>query len=180
MMITSQGLLHSEIMCNHFTHLLNNGDHNLQKNSLPSLKQTIFFLLTSVVSEQPDLLVIFFLMPSLFGLLPNTINAGVPQGSVIFPILFILFVNYLILSTPFTIHSFVDDAFLSSSFSFNTHDYTQGGIPLHRNISASLLTTDLIVIEKWDFLLLRHSSDRGRRGEDKVEHVFRAAGECRE
>ena len=79
----------------------------------------------------------------------NSINAGVPQGSVISPVLFILFINDLLTSTSSSIHSFVDDTFYSSSFSFNPNDHASTDIQLNRNILASLLSTDLTVIEKW-------------------------------
>ena len=79
----------------------------------------------------------------------HSINAGVPQGSVISPILFILFINDLLTSTSSNIHSFAGDTFLSSSFSFNPNYHTSTDIQLHRNISASLLSNDLTVIEKW-------------------------------
>ena len=82
----------------------------------------------------------------------HSINAGVPQGSVISPvlfILFILFINDLLTSTSSSIHSFADDTFLSSSFSFNQNDHATTDIQLHKNISASLLSNDLTVIEKW-------------------------------
>ena len=79
----------------------------------------------------------------------HSINAGVPQGSVISPVLFILFINDLLTSTSSSIHSFADDTFLSSSSSFNPNDHASTDIQLHRNISASLLSYDLTVIEKW-------------------------------
>ena len=79
----------------------------------------------------------------------HSINAGVPQGSVISPVLFILFINDLLTSTSSSIHSFADDTFLSSSFSFNPNYHASTDIQLHRNISASLLSNDLTVIEKW-------------------------------
>ena len=81
--------------------------------------------------------------------LHSIINAGVPQGSVISPVLFILFINDLLTSTSSNIHSFADDTFLSSSFSLNPNDHASTDIQLHRNISASLLSNDLTVIEKW-------------------------------
>ena len=79
----------------------------------------------------------------------HSINTGVPQGSVISPVLFILFINDLLTSPSYSIHSFADDTFLSSSFSFNPNDHPSTDIQLHRNISASLLSNDLTVIEKW-------------------------------
>ena len=47
---------------------------------------------------------------------PHSINSGVPQGFVISPILFILFINDLLSSTSSSIFSFADDTCLSSSF----------------------------------------------------------------
>ena len=97
-----------------------------------------------------------------YGFLSNlhSINAGVPQGSIISPVLFILFINDLLTSTSSSIHSFADDTFLSSSFSFNPNDHASTDIQLHSNISASLLSNDLTVIEKWgkDNLVLFNQS----------------------
>ena len=64
-------------------------------------------------------------------------------------VLFILFINDLLTSTSSSIHSFADDTFSSSSFSFNPNDHASTDIQLHRSISASLLSNDLTVIEKW-------------------------------
>ena len=79
----------------------------------------------------------------------HSINAGVPQDSVISPVLFILFINDLLTSTSSSIHSFADDTFISSSLSFNRNDHASTDIQLHTNISASLLSNYLTVIEKW-------------------------------
>ena len=79
----------------------------------------------------------------------HSINAGVSQHSAISPVLFILFINDLPSSTSSSIHSFIDDPFLTSTFSFNLNDHAFSVIPIHRNSSASLLSNDLTVIEKW-------------------------------
>ena len=60
-----------------------------------------------------------------------------------------LFITTPLTSTSSRIHSFADDTFLSSSFSFNPNDHASTDIQLHRNISASLFSNDLTNIEKW-------------------------------
>ena len=79
----------------------------------------------------------------------HSINAGVPQGSFISPVLVILFIHDLLTSMSSSIHSYADDTFLTSSFSFNPNDHASTDIQLHRKISALLLSNDLTVIEKW-------------------------------
>ena len=78
----------------------------------------------------------------------HSINAGAPQGSVISPVLFILFINDLLDSKSSSFHSFADDTLLSSSFSFNPNDHASTDVQLYGNISASLLLNGLTVIEK--------------------------------
>ena len=54
------------------------------------------------------------------------------------------------LTNPYSVpHLCLSSTFLSSSFSFNPNDHASTDIQLHRNISASLLSNDLTVIEKW-------------------------------
>ena len=79
----------------------------------------------------------------------HSINSGVPEGSAISPLLAILFINDLPISTSSSIHSFADDTFQSSKFSFVPNDHAPADCQLYRSISASLLSNDLTVIEKW-------------------------------
>ena len=80
---------------------------------------------------------------------PHYINSGVPQGSVISSVLFILFINDLLSSTFSSIFSFANDTYLSTSFSSNPQHLAYSNISPYRNTSASLLTNDLTNVEKW-------------------------------
>ena len=78
---------------------------------------------------------------------PHSINSGVPQGSAISPVLFILSINDLLSSTSSSIFSFADDTYLSSSFPSTPQHYGYSNISPYRNTSASLLTNDLANVE---------------------------------
>ena len=116
----------------------------LAKLPMFGLHHTLINWIGSFLSDRP-------IAARVDGFLSNlhSINAGVPLGSVISPVLFILFINDLHTSTSSSIHSLADDTFLSSSFSFNPNDHASTDIQLHKNISASLLFNDLTVIAKW-------------------------------
>ena len=116
----------------------------LAKLPMFGLQQILFKWIGSFLSDRSIAIRVVGFLSNL-----HSINTGVPQGSVISPLLFILFINDLLTSTSSSIHSFADDTFLSSSFLFNPNDHASTDIQLHRNISASLLSNDLTVIEKW-------------------------------
>ena len=80
---------------------------------------------------------------------PHSINLGVPQGSVIPPVLLILFIDDLLSSKSSSVVSFADDTYLSSSFSSNPQHLAYSNISPYRNTSASLLTNDLTNVERW-------------------------------
>ena len=91
---------------------------------------------------------------------PHSINSGVPQSSVISPVLFILFINDLLSSSSSSIFSFADDTYLSSSFSSNPQHLAYSSISPYRNTLASLHTNDLTNVEKWGMTTLLSSTKK--------------------
>ena len=78
----------------------------------------------------------------------HSINSSVLQGSVISPVLFILFINNLLSSTFSNIYSFADDTYFSLSFSSNCLQLAYSNILYYRNTSALLLTNEVTNIRK--------------------------------
>ncbi|KAL7629919.1 UNVERIFIED_CONTAM: hypothetical protein RMT77_019962 [Armadillidium vulgare] len=77
----------------------------------------------------------------------KSINSGVPQGSVLSPTLFLLFINDLsVTSSP--IHSYADESTLHYSFHFERRPSYQQLIEARR-VALEQLTSDLSRISNW-------------------------------
>ena len=79
---------------------------------------------------------------------PHSINSGVPQGSVISAVLFILSINNPLSSPSSSIFLFADDTYSSLSILSNQQHLAYSDVSLYHNTSVSLLTNDLINIER--------------------------------
>ena len=79
---------------------------------------------------------------------PKPINSGVPQGSVLSPTLFLIFINDLLNLTQCPIHSYADDSTLHYSTSF-TRRPTSQELNTSRRDAIERLTSDLSVISNW-------------------------------
>ncbi|KAL7643214.1 UNVERIFIED_CONTAM: hypothetical protein RMT77_006505 [Armadillidium vulgare] len=78
----------------------------------------------------------------------KSINSGVPQGSVLSPTLFLLFINDLLSVTSSPIHSYADDSTLHYSFEFDKRP-TQQQLIDSRRMALEQLTSDLSLISNW-------------------------------
>ena len=79
---------------------------------------------------------------------PKSINSGVPQGSVLSPTLFLIFINDLLNLTQCPIHSYADDSTLHFSTTF-TRRPTQQELIHSRRDATERLTSDLSLISEW-------------------------------
>lgn len=76
------------------------------------------------------------------------INSGVPQGSVLSPTLFLIFLNDLLSITSNPIYSFADDSNICHSYSFDRRPSLLE-IGARRSNMNDALTSDLITISEW-------------------------------
>ena len=77
-----------------------------------------------------------------------SVNCGVPQGSVLSPTLFLLFINDLLNCTSNSVHSYADDSTLHSSTHFKSAPSFASRVASRLQLSDSILA-DLDGISRW-------------------------------
>ncbi len=100
----------------------------------------------SVLSSRVSFLIDPLLL--LWTVIVLTINSGIPQGSVLSPTLFLMFINDLLSITSCSIHFYADDTTLHYSTSFSSRPNLQS-LDHFRLEASERLTSDLALISEW-------------------------------
>ena len=119
--------------------------HEALLAKLPSfgIPPSLCDLITSFLSDRSIAVVVDGYVSSSF-----RTNSGVPQGSVLSPTLFLLFINDLLVSTSNAVHSYADDSTLHSSSHF-AHRPSSVALEESRLQQTHSLFSDLEAISEW-------------------------------